>query len=747
VLFYLYYFCISSHAVVILLDSLIKTSVIYIPNWVFVGLLPRATSVCQGLVVGCAVMGQAGSVSLVVPDELNDPEKPNQQWASSQVKQKLVHLACGDDYSTSMRMMSDANPRLAEQLQGNLGQDLIAKETVEEDFNFENLESSQEQEEGTDRKRLKRAATTEFILCLMLRNANMMIMPFFIACLSVIALKTGMSADNWSVMGLLSAQFSYDWAVDFAIKVSEVIACETEAHSHSIRLAVFDNCSYMTKTRYESEDSEAGLFNTVNWMRIPLAKAKHGAQLVRGQWHNGCRTFMVRRLFDPRNPRVKRFLTDTWVTFMATAMRGRGAGHAFDILARPGGAPPAQTFAIYMDPVLDVGTAKYADVDQVLHRIFAFYFLTCVAPAAVVLLVGDQQSYSRMIWQKKKHPVENSWYVPLPGEFHLTANALMAIHRLWGVLLTQWARDHLGWSKTVKDDWDSVEQWVHYDRFYLLLIAALTEYLLEVVPGHILLQPSQLIAAVANNTMASLVVRFLFEYGYPYLALRNAVRANDAEVIDLMWIISFPWFRATNKYMYAHLCIYVTAIRHGMVDALQQVHNDERTFSLAGNVGSNVGVDLGQERMNKNTKRFVSNYTDIIDRLRRVAALLNAFHWIWPRFLAAIGKVEPSTYERTDFKIVDKNKLLAGLRQVLPSTYAGLCQQSNANTFKTRPAAAVFPWRTVTEISQRGGMPTEDEDDLYVPQVGYDSEDDNDYVCHHSWYKYATHYLRKVPRV
>ena len=55
----------------------------------------------------------------------------------------------------------------------------------------------------------------------------------------------------------------------------------------------------------------------------------------------------------------------------------------------------------------------------------------------------------------------------------------------------------------------------------------LTAYLLEIVPSRMLLQPVLLRDAVAGNASASMIVRFLFEFGYPYLALRNAIRAND----------------------------------------------------------------------------------------------------------------------------------------------------------------------------------------------------------------------------
>ena len=237
----------------------------------------------------------------------------------------------------------------------------------------------------------------------------------------------------------------------------------------------------------------------------------------------------------------------------------------------------------------------------------------------------------------------------------------------------------------------------------------------------------------------------------------------------MMLIVAFHWFRACNKYHYAIMCVvsvaaaasatvlslvlttivrpqYVTSIRHAMVAPLQRVWTEQRTNSMTGHDDSNVGHDLRQERMNRDTKQFVSAYVDIYDRLRKVAALLNAFDHVWPRLARAIGKGVRYQYERTDFKGSDKDKLLTALKAKLPAaTIATLCVPARVNAFKSRPAHAVPPWDVVARAVTDGTKPTEDDDTLFVPPTGYDSDDDSA-ECRTAWYKYVTTYLTKVPR-
>ena len=618
----------------------------------------------------------------IAPDEYVDEENRTQPWASRANKLKLVALACKDRYSDDdLFALSRVNPTAAAAFKGDQQISQLATEAEIDEADKAEAELFAEDSDGEQesKRQRKRSVIGELVLCLLVRSANRMVMPFIIACLSVVMLKASVSDDVWSLFTYMTITFNQQWAEEFcALVSSELEARLTPFESEHIKLAVFDNCSYMEKNTFQSAASTGGMLHTVNWLREPLAAAKYGGHVARGAWHSGARTFQTRRFFSPSNPRVARLKLDLWLSFMSLAAAGG------DILARPAGPPPEPTKLVYMDPVLDVGTAKYADVDLVLHRILAYYITTAFVAASVVLLVGDQQSYHRMIWVKKYHPTNNDWFVPLPGEFHFVANLLMALHRLWYRSLSQWAEQKLGWRNTIKEDWGSVTEWHHYDRFYLLLISAITTYLTEIVPLHVRLQPSQLMTAVAGNATASMLVRFLYEFGYPYLELRNSIRTNDHATIDLMWVLGFHWFHACNKFQYAILCIYVTSIRQAMVPLLRRVWSEQRTVSLAGNAVSNVGHDLGQERMNCDTKSFVSSHSDMRDRLRKVASMLNAFRHICGTFLAALGQKEKETYERHDFQPADKTKLLTELRLVAGTSYVQLCAPSERPALESR---------------------------------------------------------------
>jgi len=94
------------------------------------------------------------------------------------------------------------------------------------------------------------------------------------------------------------------------------------------------------------------------------------------------------------------------------------------------------------------------------------------------------------------------------------------------------------------------------------------------------------------------MIRFLFEAGLPYLAMRTAVRSNNASVIDQMHIYLIRNFRATNKYLYSKLCVLSLHTEFIMKPEIRAVWDKMRTASLRGHIGRNVGWDFTLEKMN-----------------------------------------------------------------------------------------------------------------------------------------------------
>ena len=57
-------------------------------------------------------------------------------------------------------------------------------------------------------------------------------------------------------------------------------------------------------------------------------------------------------------------------------------------------------------------------------------FMMNVMGLRVCFIVGDQQSFIRMVHLIRRDASRWGWIVPLPGDFHFEIHWLMAIHRI-----------------------------------------------------------------------------------------------------------------------------------------------------------------------------------------------------------------------------------------------------------------------------------------------------------------------------
>ena len=75
------------------------------------------------------------------------------------------------------------------------------------------------------------------------------------------------------------------------------------------------------------------------------------------------------------------------------------------------------------------------------------------------------------------------------------------------------------------------------------------------------------------------LLKFLHDFGYPWLSLRMGVRENSSEKIDFMWNLSMLWFRATNKTNYAAMAVNVGLLHELMGGALKRTWRTARPAS------------------------------------------------------------------------------------------------------------------------------------------------------------------------
>ena len=182
-------------------------------------------------------------------------------------------------------------------------------------------------------------------------------------------------------------------------------------------------------------------------------------------WHNGEHHLTCRQLLSFTSPSHMLFKKDVWLSAIDNDLK--------TLLDHPNYDPPTQQFYTYEKPMMDVSTAAYDDVDPFLN--FMYTLMCSIQSFLIILVVGDGQSYTRMVWLKKFRPHHFKWMVPLPGEFHFVVHVLQAVHILWyNTFIRFFTRaDVCNNEKTIKNEtWVNVTEWHHYDFFYQYLILA-----------------------------------------------------------------------------------------------------------------------------------------------------------------------------------------------------------------------------------------------------------------------------------
>ena len=135
---------------------------------------------------------------------------------------------------------------------------------------------------------------------------------------------------------------------------------------------------------------------------------------------------------------------------------------------------------------------------------------------------------------------------------------------------------------------------------------------------------------------AYMMIKFLYEAGFPYLALRTAVRSNNSAAINEMYLYMINVFRATNKFLYAKLCVINIHTLNILTPELRSCWERHRTASLRGKIGHNVGWDFSLERMNLEVATMLgSNISP--ERIQECIRQLNGIKHVRSRALDAYG--------------------------------------------------------------------------------------------------------------
>ena len=198
-----------------------------------------------------------------------------------------------------------------------------------------------------------------------------------------------------------------------------------------------------------------------------------------------------------------------------------------------------------------------------------------------------------------------------------------------------------------------------------------------------------------------MLLNYLFYAGLPLMALRTAVRSNDTNTINNMWVHMLRLFRATGKVLYAKLCVHVIHTYFRMKPELQTILDTNRTASLRGHNGRNVGWDFTLERMNPEVQTMLGNNVSA-ERIPEVIRQLNGIRRVRGQTLDAFGLGEDALRESSDIKQTDVDTLVGHLKKALKldgNDDASKCFTPNSNQPFRRGSGT--PWGDIRKEEQK----------------------------------------------
>jgi hypothetical protein len=445
-----------------------------------------------------------------VPDELVDPGNSRQPHGSKLVRARALLMATQNVWPSSwFTQLRDANPQLA----GMLYAGNIAPQQLDDEH--DPALSTAERGSAHQAKRL--AALEWPTLTTLTRMRNQFVTPFLVICVSVMAFKCSVAEDFFRFMTFNFLVLSKHWTEEFLADLATEVTRDTGDENTDTRLLALDNKAYLCRIVHQHEDRKGEFLETVNWITVKLDKREFPTNLGPSgcEWHDGTGAHETRRMLAPKNSDVENMVVSAWRDLTGTARNG------FDILAHPDVQPaPRPECIVYQTPILDVGTARHADMAIVLDTIMRKIVWgvsgllvggatamqstkrlcnasTRAARSAVsraaklAMAVGDQQTYSRMHrpairirvaqhqaaadapslthpppcrWSKKQeNPEGHKWLLPLDGGWHFLANSLECVHLLWWFALGARLSTGTGREKTVEHKW-TIESFKYYGR-------------------------------------------------------------------------------------------------------------------------------------------------------------------------------------------------------------------------------------------------------------------------------------------
>ena len=287
-------------------------------------------------------------------------------------------------------------------------------------------------------------------------------------------------------------------------------------------------------------------------------------------------------------------------------------------------------------PVLKCNTASYEDNQYILWRL-KMYMQMRNPGMTHAFVVGDEQTFQRMIHMKQLDKLGYQWLIPMPGEFHMACHMLHCEYRLFYKQILGPIAELTHKTNILPEH--RVEQFNVHELFYLTVVQAVWEFLTECF-GDDLRKWRQVLAECAENTFAKTLLYFIFDGALPYLMWRRLIREppNKARRAQLNKIYRlYAWrYVAMNKTNYGPLCFHALYMYENLTEPLQDLWDNIYNASIKGHPGRNVALDHLMEKINRMAKQLVGGSATedriaaIVPEINVVAKIENAHDLLTP---------------------------------------------------------------------------------------------------------------------
>ena len=456
-----------------------------------------------------------------------------------------------------------------------------------------------------------------------------------------------------------------------------------------ISAAIFDNFTIQVGYgSYATIDKKGERFDMTNWATVNLPRqvapgcTPQALAAIRGRamFSTDISLSAFARSFSLVAPDIVANQHERWRNFLQLADAGRlderpSFNHPF----------PATHFQ-WRTPIRDRLQSSYEDVNFEMDLIRRH---PDHANTTILMLGGDGLTYMRMIARIAQNPrfylfnAERPSIVPRLGEHpHGTYHVLHGDWRLWWPLI-QRAAEKLGNRQVVKDP--NVTEFNQSEHFLRILTEACARYVVEISKtGTSYRNPAAFLGDADANLSFAYVCQFLYLFAFKFKQMRNAVRTNDSNKLDLVWRENLASARAASKHggaseqgktNYATMSVVAAYWGVALVEPLATAYHRSRTLRL---IHAHVGWDYPIEYLNKLIREsVVANITH--ELIAKFVRLLNFTHVVH-RALNLVLRTNQQA-ERAKLKKIDKevDVLMDWLRGSIGTTYAQATAPSNEN--------------------------------------------------------------------